>query len=95
MTCLDCPNANMDHASGGLYIDCAAIREMMLPPARLAHPRHRVLVYMDQVFIPKECPNPAVPADLKVQSAPRRNQPCRDENGTIPSSAKKKKTALR
>lgn len=91
MTCLDCPNATMVHASGGMYIECAAIQAMSLPPARLVHPRHRVLVYMGQVFIPKECPNPEVPCDLKTQVDPRKTQPCRDENGAILPRRKKLK----
>jgi hypothetical protein len=75
MTCLDCPRAAMVYKSGGMYIECAAIRELGLPPVRRAHPRYQVLVYMDQIFIPKECPNPEVTSSLKGSDLLERNFP--------------------
>lgn len=68
MTCLDCPKATTVYTAGGMHIDCAAIRELGLPTPRYAHQCHQVLVYMDQVFIPKECPRLEVSSDLKTEA---------------------------
>ena len=83
----------MVYTPGGMHVECAAIRAMELPPARNAHQRNRVMVYKEQFFIPKECPNPEVPSELKVDFDLRKTQPCRDGNGNlIPRRSKRKKT---
>lgn len=65
MTCKECPNVTMVFTDGGMYFECEAIRALHLPNTRLTHQSYQVMTYMDQVFIPKECPNSNVPNHSK------------------------------
>lgn len=56
MACKNCPKATSVFTGSGMYYDCAAIHAMNLPNAPLAHQSYHVMTYMNQVFIPKECP---------------------------------------
>lgn len=93
MNCSKCPNGNMVYTSGGVHVECAAILAMDLSPSRPGHRHGVVMVYMGKFFFPKECPNPAVPVELKVEFDARKTQPCRDAEGTlIPRVSKRRKS---
>ena len=65
MACKKCPSATSVFTGSGMYIDCAAIRALNLPHAKLAHQCYHVMTYMNQVFIPKECPYDKSPTQSK------------------------------
>ena len=71
------------YTTSGMYAECAAIRSMGLPSVHHAHQRDRVMVYMDNFFIPKERPNPEVPTDQKITVNLRKTQPCKVVKGNI------------
>ena len=83
MNCSKCPHATLVYTSGGMHVECAAILAMALPPARHNHRRGVVMVSLGTYFIPKECPNPDVPAELKIEFDARKTQPCRDGDGNL------------
>ena len=91
MNCSQCPSATMVYTSGGMYVECAALRAMGQPPARPGRPLGSVMVSLGTFFIPKECPNPDVPSELKLAFDARKTQPCLDGEGKpIPRCSRRK-----
>ena len=91
MNCSQCPSATMVYTSGGMYVECAALRAMGQPPARPGRPLGSVMVSLGNYFIPKECPNPDVPSELKLAFDARKTQPCLDGEGKpIPRRSRRK-----
>ena len=91
MNCSQCPSATMVYTSGGMYVECAALRAMGQPPARPGRPLGSVMVSLGTFFIPQECPNPDVPVELKLEFDARKTQPCLDGEGNrLPRRSRRK-----
>ena len=56
MICSQCPNATAVYLRGGMYYDCKSIRAMRARLRCNQHPPWQVQVYMDKIFVPRECP---------------------------------------
>ena len=81
----------MVYTSGGMYVECAALRAMAQSPARPGRPLGSVMVSLETFFIPKECPNPDVPSELKLAFDARKTQPCLDGEGKpLPRRSRRK-----